>query len=209
MKFVVAAAALQHYKTGQLLHKNQHNHVWLCVSFNTFHVNSSLCNHGSIPAAHPPCILLCCPQEEIVDETDNEPINARVLTMSLSPGMRRLLLASQQRQAQRMQGFMPASLAGVAAAAGPCGENCTALPNTTVTVVTTRASIEGSSSHAAAAVAAAAAGAARSTRASVEGSSSSQHAAAAAAGAGASSSIGGHAVPVQSGTVVALVQPKQ
>lgn len=45
------------------------------------------------------CLAPACLQEEIVDETDNEPINTRVLTMSLSPGMRRLLLASQQRMA--------------------------------------------------------------------------------------------------------------
>jgi hypothetical protein len=118
-------------------------------------------------------------QEEIVDETDNEPINARVLTMSLSPGMRRLLLASQQRQAQRMACFLPASPAGAAAAAGACfshGDTCASLPSTTVTVVTTRASVEGSASH---------------------------HAAA-AAGAGASSSNGAPA-----GTVVTFVQAKQ
>ncbi|WIA19595.1 hypothetical protein OEZ85_005534 [Tetradesmus obliquus] len=125
-------------------------------------------------------------QEEIVDETDNEPINARVLTMSLSPGMRRLLLASQQRQAQRNLGFPnPASPGN----GGACshGDTCSALPATTVTVLTTtRAGVEGGSSHHVATAAAAA-----------------------AAAAGASSSNSGSAVPVQAGTKVALVQPKQ
>uniref|UniRef100_A0A383WEM1 CNNM transmembrane domain-containing protein n=1 Tax=Tetradesmus obliquus TaxID=3088 RepID=A0A383WEM1_TETOB len=125
-------------------------------------------------------------QEEIVDETDNEPINARVLTMSLSPGMRRLLLASQQRQAQRNLGFPnPASPRN----GGACshGDTCSALPATTVTVLTTtRAGVEGGSSHHVATAAAAA-----------------------AAAAGASSSNSGSAVPVQAGTKIALVQPKQ
>lgn len=129
-----------------------------------------------------PCFL----QEEIVDETDNEPINARVLTMSLSPGMRRLLLASQQRQAQRNLGFPnPASPGN----GGACshGDTCSALPATTVTVLTTtRAGVEGGSSHHVATAAAAA-----------------------AAAAGASSSNSGSAVPVQAGTKVELVQPKQ
>jgi hypothetical protein len=41
---------------------------------------------GALPGTSPllPCLSL---QEEIVDETDNEPINARVLTMSLSQGI--------------------------------------------------------------------------------------------------------------------------
>jgi hypothetical protein len=64
------------------------------------------------------------PQEEIVDETDafidNEKtcrVNARVLAMSLPPGLRRLLVTSQQLQQQRQINQQTQQLAAAAAAA--------------------------------------------------------------------------------------------
>lgn len=93
------------------------NHIAaVCLCRHAAVANTGWCEIGGCGSARAQLSFVCCrtmlfscAQEEIVDETDafidNEKtckVNARVLAMSLPPGLRRLLVTSQQLQAQRL-----------------------------------------------------------------------------------------------------------